>query len=44
LIRLITLRGNGHKLKALAKDLKAYGRKNICIASEILKNDKPPGK
>jgi len=44
LIRLITLRENGHKLKALAKDLKLYGRKNICIASEILKNDKPPGK
>ena len=44
LIRLITLRENGHKLKALAKDLKSYGRKNICIASEILKNDKPPGK
>jgi PTS system mannose-specific IIA component len=44
LIRLITLRENGHKLKSLAKDLKSYGRKNICIASEILKNDKPPGK
>ena len=44
LIRLITLREDGHKLKALAKDLMLYGRKNICIASEILKNDKPPGK
>ncbi len=44
LIRLITLRENGQKFKALAKDLKSYGRKNICIASEILKNDKPPGK
>jgi len=44
LIRLITLRENGHKLKALAKDLKSYGRKNICIASEILKDDKPPAK
>jgi len=44
LIRLITLRQNGHKLKTLAKDLKTYGRKNICIASEILKKDKPPGK
>jgi len=44
LIRLVTLRENGHKFKALVKDLKSYGRKNICIASEILKNDKPPGK
>ncbi len=44
LIRLITLRENGHKLKDLAKELKFYGRKNICIASEILRNDKPPGK
>ena len=41
LIRLITLRNNGHKLKTLAKDLESYGRKNICIASEILKNNKP---
>lgn len=44
LIKLITLRENGHKLNDLAKELKFYGRKNICIASEILRNDKPPGK
>ena len=44
LIRLISLRENGHHLKDLAKDLKFYGRKNICIASEILTNGKPPGK
>jgi len=37
LVRLITLREKGKKLKDLAKDLKAYGRKNICIASDILK-------
>ena len=43
LVRLVTLRENGHKLKALAKDLKAYGRENICIASELLKNDISPG-
>ena len=37
LIRMITLRDKGKELKELARDLKAYGRKNICIASEILK-------
>ena len=38
LIRLITLRESKKKnLMVLAKDLKSYGRKNICIASEILK-------
>ncbi len=37
LIRLVTLRMRGKTLKELAKDLKSYGRKNICIASEILK-------
>ncbi|GAF68022.1 unnamed protein product [marine sediment metagenome] len=40
LIRLITLRDNGGKLLELAKDLKSYGRKNICIASEILKKQR----
>jgi len=38
LIRLITLRESKKKsLMVLARDLKSYGRKNICIASEILK-------
>ena len=39
LIRLITLRDNGKKLPELAKELKAYGKKNICIASEILNKE-----
>ena len=38
LVRLITLRKNQKKLIELAKDLKTYGQKNICLASEILKN------
>jgi len=39
LVRLITLReGKKRNLLELAKDLKEYGRRNICIASEILKN------
>lgn len=37
LIRLITIRRKGNKLSALAKELKSYGKKNIFIASELLK-------
>lgn len=40
LIRLITLRRKDLKLSELAKDLKSYGRKNIYIASELLKKQK----
>jgi PTS system mannose-specific IIA component len=40
LIRLITLRDNGQNISDLAKDLKSYGRKNICIATEILGKQK----
>jgi PTS system mannose-specific IIA component len=40
LIRLITLRANGKKLSDMAQELKLYGQKNICIASEILKTQK----
>ncbi len=37
LVRIITLRESKKKnLAGLAKELKSYGRKNICIASEIL--------
>lgn len=43
LIRLITLRDKGRELSELARDLKSYGRKNICIASEILKKQKGHG-
>ena len=38
LIRLITLRDTGMELTALARELKAYGKKNIFIASEILQD------
>ena len=44
LIRLITLREHGKDLSELARDLKSYGRKNICIASEILKKQNVPDK
>lgn len=37
LIRLITLRENGSNLIELARDLTSYGRRNIYVASEILK-------
>lgn len=37
LIRLITLREKGLPLNELAADLQAYGKRNICIASELLK-------
>ena len=37
LIRLITLRKKTLSLTELAADLQAYGKKNICIASELLK-------
>lgn len=40
LIRLITLRENGRTLLELAGELKSYGQKNICIASELLKQQK----
>lgn len=40
LIRVITLRNTGRNLLDLAQELKAYGQKNICIASEILKQQK----
>lgn len=36
IIRLVTLRREGKSLSALAQELKNYGQKNICIASEIL--------
>ena len=39
LIRLITLREKNKNISELARDLKSYGRKNICIASEILKKE-----
>jgi len=37
LIRLITLREKKVLLSELASDLQSYGKKNICIASELLK-------
>jgi mannose PTS system EIIA component len=37
LVRLITLRKGAKPLAELTQDLKLYGQKNICIASEILK-------
>lgn len=37
LIRLITLRKKTLSLAELAADLQSYGKKNICIASELLK-------
>jgi mannose PTS system EIIA component len=37
LIRLITLREKKQSLKELAADLQSYGKRNICIASELLK-------
>jgi len=37
LIRLISLRQNKLTLAELAADLQAYGKRNICIASELLK-------
>ena len=40
LVRLITLRKGKNKLNELARDLKSYGQKNICIASEILMQQK----
>lgn len=36
LVRLITIRNKKISLLELAEDLKAYGQKNICLASEIL--------
>lgn len=40
LIRLITLQRNSKKLPEIAAELKAYGQKNICIASELLRQQK----
>ena len=37
LIRLITMNRNSRNLAELAAELKAYGQKNICIASELLR-------
>jgi len=37
LTRLITLREKGLSLAELTADLQAYGKRNICIASELLK-------
>jgi len=37
LIRLITLREKNVPLNELAVDLQTYGKRNICIASELLK-------
>ncbi len=37
LIRLITLREKKVSLTELAADLQSYGKRNICIASELLK-------
>ena len=37
LIRLITLREKKLSLTELAADLQSYGKRNICIASELLK-------
>ncbi len=37
LIRLITLRENKLSLAELSADLQSYGKRNICIASELLK-------
>ncbi|MBM4309782.1 MAG: hypothetical protein FJ119_02385 [Deltaproteobacteria bacterium] len=37
LIRLITLRDNKQSLAELSADLQSYGKRNICIASELLK-------
>lgn len=37
LIRLITLREKAILLSELAADLQSYGKRNICIASELLK-------
>ncbi len=37
LIRLITLREKKLSLPELTTDLQAYGKRNICIASELLK-------
>lgn len=37
LIRMITLRNNKLTLAELAADLQSYGKRNICIASELLK-------
>ena len=37
LIRLITLREKKILLSELAADLQSYGKRNICIASELLK-------
>jgi PTS system mannose-specific IIA component len=38
LIRLITLREKDLSLNELAADLQTYGKRNICIASELLKH------
>jgi PTS system mannose-specific IIA component len=37
LIRMITLRENKLSLAELSADLQTYGKRNICIASELLK-------
>lgn len=42
LIRLISMRRNGACLAALAQELKIYGQKNICIASELLQKHLHP--
>ena len=43
LIRLITLQNTSNQLSELASELKAYGQKNICIASELLQQQKDAG-
>lgn len=40
LIRLITIRSGDRTLRELARDLKDYGQRNICIASELLQRKK----
>ena len=36
LVRLITIRAGDKSLEELARELRDYGRNNICLASEIL--------
>jgi PTS system mannose-specific IIA component len=43
LIRLITLQNDSQQLAELAAELKSYGQKNICIASELLRQQKNAG-
>lgn len=43
LIRLITVQNSETQLSELAAELKSYGQKNICIASELLQQQKDAG-